>query len=197
MWNFYHQYLWSRIVMKLFCRITFIYKNIGVISRPYCQRPCSAFLAAMSLFYQGRKGCLIIDRWDADNVQRHVSRNNFSAIIIRDRCIHEPIYISVWPRRSLVYLAKERSYEKSDRNYFRLAKPSRERWENGNSLSLPWHCSISIRAFILFFLTICFSLSPFQMTIVRYTFTLIYMYIHHGSFYEMFRVNSNVQFSNR
>lgn len=99
-----------------------------------------------------RKGCLIIDRWDADNVQRHVLRNNFSAIIIRDRYIHEPIYISMWPRRSLVYLAKERSYEKSDRNYFRLAKPSRERWENGNSLSLPWHYSISIRTFILFFL---------------------------------------------
>lgn len=108
-----------------------------------------------------RKGCLIIDRWDADNVQRHVSRNNFSAIIIRDRCLREPIYISVWPRRSLVCLAKERIYEKSDRNYFRLAKPSRERWENGNSLSLPWHRSTSICVclscfFIYLFLSISF-----------------------------------------
>lgn len=109
-----------------------------------------------------RKGCLIIDRWDTDNVQRHVSRNNFSAIIICDRCIYEPIYISVRPRRSLVYLAKERSYEKSDRNYFRLAKPSKEHWENGNSLSLPWHCSISICAFILFFYYLFLSIFFFK-----------------------------------
>lgn len=105
--------------------------------------------------------------------ERHIEGSDFTAIVSRDRWrpvyVHRRTHSSGRSTEPLVHLAKESS---ATRNPIVItsgsARPSKERRENGNSLSLPWHRTSVPEASVSFslFLFLSFPLLLFPATLL-------------------------------